>query len=414
MKIYHNLCENGYILTGFWGVYTLSSKVFDTLDPELPVVRRMVREFAEKHIEPNARIIDRDNVIPDDILRLLGEMGYTSMRVPEEYGGPGFTPLQTTVVAEELSKSSSGVGILATVSGDMVAYPITEYGTAEQKEKYLTILAKGGIGAFALTEPCCGSDAASLTTKAVLDGDEYVVTGRKTFITNAVYADFFLVAARTGKPEERHRGISLFLVDKSSCVEVSKLDMMGYRGSGTGEVLFNECRVPRENLVGEEGVGFKIAMMALNEGRIVTAATGLGVAQAAFEDALKYSRTRTSMGVPIIEHQMVTSHLADMLVKLESIRSLIYTAAWKAWQGDTDYIRMASMAKYAAANWGTDIVRLAMQVHGGFGYSRESRVERLYRDIKMIEIGDGTNEIQKLVIVRALTGRVKPFKPKRE
>ncbi|MCE4614693.1 MAG: acyl-CoA dehydrogenase family protein [Desulfurococcales archaeon] len=385
--------------------------VFDHLDPQLPVIRNMVREFAEKYIDPVARKIDEENIIPQDILRSLGEMGFTSMRVPEEYGGPGFTLLQAAVAAEELSRVSSGVGILATVSGDMVAYPIVEYASPDIKEKYLARLAKGGVGAFGLTEPCCGSDAASLTTKAVREGDEYVITGRKTFITNGVYADFFLVAARTGKPEERYRGISLFAVDRSDCVEVSKLDMMGYRGSGTSEILFNECRVPKENMIGREGDGFKIAMMALNEGRIVTASTGLGVAQAAFEDALKYTKTRTSMGVPLIDHQMVASHVADMSLKLEAVRSMIYSAAWKADQGDPDYIRLASMAKYSAAKWGTDIVRMALQVHGGFGYSRESRVERLYRDIKMIEIGDGTNEIQKLVIVRALTGKIRPYKP---
>ncbi|MCE4607279.1 MAG: acyl-CoA dehydrogenase family protein [Desulfurococcales archaeon] len=385
--------------------------VFNHLDPQLPVIRNMVREFAEKRVEPLARKIDEENTIPQDLLDLLGGMGFTSMRVPEEYGGPGFTLLQTAVAAEELSRISSGVGILATVSGDMVAYPIMEYASADLKEEYLAKLANGGIGAFGLTEPCCGSDAASLTTKAVKEGDEYVISGRKTFITNAVYADFFLVAARTGKLEDKHRGVSLFVVDRSNCIEVSKLDMMGYRGSGTGEILFNECRVPKENRIGREGEGFKIAMMALNEGRIVTASTGLGVAQAAFEDALKYARTRTSMGASLIDHQMVASHIADMSVKLEAIRSLIYMAAWEADQGDSDYIRLASIAKYSAAKWGTDIVRLAMQVHGGFGYSRESRVERLYRDIKMIEIGDGTNEVQKLVITKALTGKIHPFKP---
>ncbi len=384
--------------------------VFDTLDPQLPVIRSMVREFAEKYVEPEAKRIDEENIISRELLGRLGEMGFTSMRVPEEYGGPGFTLLETSVVAEELSRSSSGVGILATVSGDMVAYPLVEYASEELKEKYLTKLASGGIGAFALTEPCCGSDAASLTTKAVRDGDEYIITGRKTFITNSVYADFFLVAARTGKPEDKHRGVTLFVVDRSDCTEVSKLEMMGYRGSGTGEVLFNECRVPAGNIVGEEGIGFKIAMMALNEGRIVTASTGLGVAQAAFEEAVKYAKTRKSMGKPLIDHQMVASHIADMSVKLEAIRSIIYTAAWKADQGDPDYIRMASIAKYSAAKWGNDIVRLALQVHGGFGYSKESKVERLYRDIKMIEIGDGTNEIQKIVIVKALTGKVKPFR----
>ncbi|MCE4617604.1 MAG: acyl-CoA dehydrogenase family protein [Desulfurococcales archaeon] len=384
--------------------------VYENLDPELQVIRSTVREFARSKVAPLARKIDEENKIPDELLQEIGELGFTALRVPEEYGGPGFTLLQSVVAVEELSWASSAVGILATVSGDMVAYPIMEYGNEELKEEYLPRLAKGEIGAFALTEPCCGSDAASLTTKAVREGDEYIITGRKTFITNSPYASFFLVAARTGKPEDRHRGISLFVVDKSDCIELSKLDMMGYRGSGTSEILFNECRVPAYKRLGEEGEGFKITMMALNEGRIVTATTGLGIAQAAFDDALSYAKSRTSMGVPIIEHQMVASLIAEMSTLLEAIRGLIYGAAWLADHGHPDYIRAASMAKFAAAKWGTDIVRMALQVHGGFGFSKEARIERLYRDIKMIEIGDGTNEIQKLVITRTFLGRIKPFK----
>jgi len=387
-------------------------EVYERLDPELQVIRSTVREFARTRVAPLARRIDEENVIPGDLLREIGELGFTALRVPEEYGGPGFTLLQTVVAVEELSWASSAVGILATVSGDMVAYPIMEYASEELKEEYLPRLARGEVGAFALTEPCCGSDAASLTTRAVKEGDEYVITGRKTFITNSPYASFFLVAARTGKPEDKHRGISLFIVDKSECIELSKLDMMGYRGSGTSEVLFNECRVPESKRLGGEGEGFKIVMMALNEGRIVTATTGLGVAQAAFDDALSYAKSRTSMGAPIIEHQMVSSLIADMATLLEAIRGLIYGAAWMADTGHPDYIRAASMAKYMAARWGTDIVRMALQVHGGFGFSKESRVERLYRDIKMIEIGDGTNEIQKLVITRTLLGRIKPYRKK--
>ncbi len=372
------------------------------------LVRSATREFAEREVKPLAKRIDEENVVPESLLRKMGEMGYFALRVPEEYGGPGLSLLETVVTVEELARASSGVAIMAVVSGDMVAYPIMRYGSREQRERYLTRLAKGGIGAFALTEPCCGTDAAAIQTRAVRDGDEYVITGQKVFITNAYYADFFLVAARTGRPEDRHRGISLFIVDRGPCVKVSKLDMMGYRGSGTSLVYFEDCRVPRENMLGEENTGFKKVMMALNEGRIATAATGLGIMEAALEEAFNYAQQRTSMGVPIIEHQMVQHMIAEMATLVEASRLLIYEAARAADEGRPDYIKLASMAKLFAAKYGVDVVRMAMQVLGGIGYSRDSVVERLYRDIKMIEIGDGTNEVQRMVIVRSMLGRIRP------
>jgi len=378
----------------------------------LELLRSSVREFAEKVVKPVARRIDQENAVPPDIIRQVAEMGYFALRVPQEYGGPGLSTLESVIVVEELARASGAVAIMATVSGTMVAYPLVHYASPEIKERYLTKLAKGAIGAFALSEPCCGTDAAAITTRAVKEGDEYVISGRKTWITNSPYADFFLVAARTGRPEDRHRGISLFVVDKTSCVEVSKLDMMGYRGSGTSEVLFRDCRVPESNMVGQLNGGFKVVMDALNEGRVVTAATALGLAEAAFEDALAYSRQRESMGVPIAEHQMVQYMLAEMKVRVEAMRLLIYEAARKVDAGDPDYPMWSSMAKLAAAQWGVDVARMAVQVEGGFGYSRESLVERIYRDVKMVEIGDGTNEVQRLVIVRSLLGRIRGVRTK--
>jgi Acyl-CoA dehydrogenases len=378
----------------------------------LELLRSSVREFAEKVVKPVARRIDQENAVPPDIIRQVAEMGYFALRVPQEYGGPGLSTLESVIVVEELARASGAVAIMATVSGTMVAYPLVHYASPEIKERYLTKLAKGAVGAFALSEPCCGTDAAAITTRAVKEGDEYVISGRKTWITNSPYADFFLVAARTGRPEDRHRGVSLFVVDKRSCVEVSKLDMMGYRGSGTSEVLFRDCRVPESNMVGQLNGGFKVVMDALNEGRVVTAATALGLAEAAFEDALAYSRQRESMGVPIAEHQMVQYMLAEMKVRVEAMRLLIYEAARKVDAGDPDYPMWSSMAKLAAAQWGVDVARMAVQVEGGFGYSRESLVERVYRDIKMVEIGDGTNEVQRLVIVRGLLGRIRGVRTK--
>ena len=376
-------------------------------EDQLELLRSSVREFADKVVRPVARQIDRDNEVPRDVIKQVADMGYFALRVPQEYGGPGLSTLESVIVVEELAKASGAIAIMATVSGTMVAYPLVHYASPELKERYLTRLAKGAIGAFALSEPCCGTDAAAITTRAEKDGDEFVINGRKTWITNSPYADFFLVAARTGRPEDRHRGVSLFVLDRSPCIEVSKLDMMGYRGSGTSEVLFKDCRVPAENMIGGLNEGFKIVMDALNEGRVVTAATALGLAEAAFEDAFAYSRQRETMGVPISEHQMVQYMLAEMKMRVEAIRLLVYEAARKVDAGDPEYPMWSSIAKLAAAEWGVDVARMAVQVEGGFGYSKESIVERIYRDIKMVEIGDGTNEVQRMVILRTLTGKIR-------
>ena len=377
------------------------------MSSDVDLIRNMVREFAESELRPVAAKIDQENTVPEEVLRRVAEMNLFAMRVPEEYGGPGLSVLESAVAVEELARVSSAVAIMATVSGSMVPLPIMLYGSEEQKREYLERLARGEIGAFALTEPCCGTDAAAVRTRAVLDGDEYIITGEKVFITNAPYASFFLVAARTGRPEDRHRGVSLFLVDKTSCVEVSKLEMMGYRGSGTSLVKFNDCRVPRENLVGEENRGFKMVMMALNEGRITTSATGLGIMQAALEEAIEYAKQRESMGRPLIEHQMVQWMIAEIARLTETARLIIYEAARKADERSPDLPYWSSLAKLHAATSGVEAVRLAMQVLGGLGYSKDSVVERLYRDIKMIEIGDGTNEAQRMVIVKSLLGRVR-------
>lgn len=373
---------------------------------DIDLLRSSVREFSEKVLSPIAKKIDLDNYINKDILDQVSSMGYFALRVPDKYGGPNLSTMESVVVVEELARVSGAISIMATVSGTMVAYPLVHYASDEIKEEYLTKLGKGKIGAFALSEPCCGSDAANIITRAEIDGNDFIINGRKTWITNSTYADFFLVAARTGKQEERHKGISIFVLDKNNCIEISKLDMMGVRGSGTSELLFKDCRVPKENLVGELNNGFKIVMDGLNEGRIITASTGLGIMQAAFDESLSYAKIRETMGKPIIEHEMVQSMIAEMKTKLEASRLLIYNAAQKIDNNDIDYPMWSSIAKYATAKWGVDLVRLAMQVEGGFGYSKESNIERYYRDIKMIEIGDGTNEIQKLVIAKSLLGKI--------
>ncbi|AFZ69923.1 acyl-CoA dehydrogenase [Caldisphaera lagunensis DSM 15908] len=373
---------------------------------DIDLLRSSVREFSEKVLMPVAKKIDAENFISEDILNQVANMGYFALRVPDKYGGPNLSTLESAIVVEELARASGAVAVISGISGTMVAYPLVHYASEELKEEYLGRLSKGKIGAFALSEPCCGSDAANITTKAEIDGNDYVINGRKTWITNSTYADFFLVAARTGKQEDRHKGITIFVVDNKDCIEKSKLDMMGVRGSGTSELLFKDCRVPKENIVGEVNNGFKIIIDGINEGRVVTAAIGLGIMQAAFDESLNYAKIRETMGKPIIEHEMVQSMIADMKVKLEASRLLIYNAAQKIDNNEIDYPMWSSIAKYATAKWGVDVVRLAMQVEGGFGYSKESNVERYYRDIKGIEIGDGTNEIQKLVISRSLAGKI--------
>ena len=372
----------------------------------LDVLRKTTREFAEEVLKPAARRIDEEDWVPDDIRRRMAEMGYFALRVPEKYGGPGLSVKETAVVVEELGRGSSGASLISVVSGSMFVYPLLHFASEELRERYFTRLAKGSIAAFALTEPCCGTDAANLQTRAVAEGDEYIISGTKTFITASQYADFFVVAARTGRPEDRHRGVSLFVVDKNPCIQLSKYHMMGYRGAGTSEVKFNECRVPKENMVGELNKGFKYTMMTLNEGRIITASSTLGVMQAAFEEAFEYAKQRTSMGAPLIEHQMVQSMIARINTLVEASRCLLYKAADLADAGDPEHVRFASIAKYFTASSAVDVARLAMQVQGGYGYSKDSVVERLYRDVKMVEIGDGTNEVQQMVIVKYLLGKI--------
>ncbi len=362
----------------------------------------------EKTVSPVAARIDRENTVPEKILREAAAMGLFSLRVPERYGGPGLSMRETVVAVEEVSRVSSALGVMSAVSGSIAVFPLLAYASEDLGRRYLERLANGGIAAFALTEPCCGTDAAAINTRAEREGDEYVVSGEKVFITNAWYADFYIVAARTGTPESRHRGVSLLVVDRSPCVEVEKLEMLGFRGSGTGIVRFNNCRVPAGNLIGEENTGFKKIMMTLNEGRVATAATGLGVMQAAFEEAVSYAKTRMSMGQPLIRHQMVQYLISEIARLVESTRSLIYTAAGLIDARSPAVPYYSSLAKLHAAESGVQAVRLAMQVLGGLGYSRESVLERLYRDIKMIEIGDGTNEAQRMVIARYLDRGIRP------
>ncbi len=370
------------------------------------VLRKAVREFAEEEIKPYAREIDERDEYPLEIYKKLVKMGYPAVRIPEIYEGLGFNVLDTVIVGEEMARVSCSVGLLSGIEA-LTSLPITLFGSEEQKEKYLTGIAKGKfIGAFALTEPCCGSDAGSIQTKAVEQGDEYVIEGTKTFISAGLVADFFVVFARTGKVEDKHRGISAFIVERDENVETRKVPVMGFRGTGTAEVTFKGCHVPKENLIGEKNEGFSVAMFSLDESRIYASSAGIGLSQAAYEESLKYAKQRVAFGKPLIKRQAIQRMLTDMAMDIEIMRLLTYKAAWLKDKGDLEYVKLASMAKLYSAMKTVEITRNAIQIFGGYGYSRENNLERYYRDAKLVEIGEGTNEVQRYILMKSLLGKI--------
>ena len=377
------------------------------LTDEHRLVRKSIREFAEKEIRPLARKIDLENRYPREILPKLGEQGILGVRVPEEYGGSPVDSISMAIIMEELARASGSVALIAGVQSGLAVTPIVSYGNEDQKKKYLPRLVKGEIiGAFGLTEPCCGSDAASIEMRAEKDGDGYTLNGRKTFITNGMYADVIVTFARTGKPEDRHRGITAFIVERSSCIEASPLEPMGFRGTGTAELRYDNCYVPPDNVLGNVGDGFKIAMYTLDEGRIGASAVALGLATAALEEAYQWTLQRRAFGRLIHEFQAVRFQIVDMAVQLEAMRLLTYTAAYLKDKGDPRYIWMASAAKLYAGIAANKIAGDAVRILGGLGYVKESNVERIYRDAKLLEIGEGTNEIQRWIMGKILYGEL--------
>jgi butyryl-CoA dehydrogenase len=304
---------------------------------------------------------------------------------------------------EELSRACASTSTAVSVQNSLVEYPIVEFGTEAQKEKFLPKLATGEwMGAFGLTEPESGSDAAGMKTTAVRDGDVYVLSGAKRFITNAAFAHVFIIFAVTD-PEAGNRGVSCFLVERDTpgFTVGGEEDKMGIRGTSTCELFFEDCRVPAENLLGEENKGFKVAMLTLDSGRIGIAAQALGIAQAALDEALKYAQERIAFGKPLAAFQSIQFKLAEMKTKIEAARLLTYQAAWKKDQGE-DYILESSLAKLYAGEIASEVADEAVQIHGGYGYIRDYKVERLYRDARITRIYEGTSEIQKLIIARQL------------
>lgn len=372
--------------------------------PETETIRKMTKEFAEKEIAPIADRIDRENKYPMDLFEKMARQGLFGMCTDPEYGGSGLDLLSATVAAEEVAKVSMSASLLVEIQTAVTSAPIMKFGNKEQKKAYLRDLATGKrIGAFCLTEPVAGSDAASIETKAVKEGDHYVLNGTKTFISQGEVADLALVFARTTAPGKEGGEITALLVDKkTSPFRVgSKIEVMGFRGTGTAELVFENCKVSKENVLGEEGRGFLIAMMTLNESRISVAGGAVGLAQAAFDIAVDYAKQRKAFGRPIGKFQAIQWMLADMFTQIHSARLLTYHAAYLRDQ-QQDFVKEASMAKVSASEVAVEATRRAIQILGGYGYSKDYPLERYYRDAKLLEIGEGTSEVQRLILAREI------------
>jgi butyryl-CoA dehydrogenase len=372
-----------------------------TQDHEL--LRQAVRDFAEKEARPTAAARDEAMEWPAELVRKMGALGFMGVGVPEEYGGAGLDTISYAIVIEELSRVDASLGVIASVNNSLVCHGLQQFGSEEQKRELLVPLASGRtLGAFSLSEPGAGSDAAAQKTTAVRDGDDYVITGVKNWVTNGDHADTIVLMAMTD-PAKGHRGITAFLVDTHQPgVSVVKVEhKLGIRSAHSCQMAYDGLRVPAWRRLGEEGQGFKIAMTILNAGRIGIAAQALGIAQGAYEAALGYAKVREQFEKPIIEFQAVGFTLADMATRIKAARLLTYEAAWRKDQHQ-DYVAAASMAKLFAAETAMWVATKAVQVHGSNGYSKEYPVERFFRDAKITEIYEGTSEIQRLVISREI------------
>ncbi|NLC78051.1 MAG: acyl-CoA dehydrogenase [Clostridia bacterium] len=373
------------------------------LTEEQEMLKKMVRDFAEEEVAPGAASRDEEERFDRHIFDKMGELGLTGIPFPAEYGGGDAGVVSYAIAVEELSRVCASTGVTLSAHVSLASWPIYYYGTEEQKQKYLVPLAEGKkLGAFGLTEPLAGSDASNTKTTAVLDGDSYVLNGTKIFITNAGEAEIYVVFAMTDK-SKGHRGISAFIVEKGTPgFSFGKAEKkMGIRGSATMELVFENCRIPKENLLGQEGQGFKIALSTLDGGRIGIAAQAVGIAQGALEAAIKYSKEREQFDQPLAKFQAIQFMLADMATKVEAARMLTYRAAYLEEKG-LPYSQAAAMAKLLASETAMEVTTKAVQVFGGYGYTREYPVERMMRDAKITEIYEGTSEVQRIVIAANL------------
>jgi butyryl-CoA dehydrogenase len=367
------------------------------------MIKETARDFAEKELRPVAAKIDEEASFPAENVKKLGELGFMGMMVPEEFGGSGLDCISYVIAVEEISRVCASTGVIMSVNNSLTCQPILDYGSPEQKKKFLPDLASGKkLGAFSLTEPEAGSDAANLQTTAVLDGSNYVINGTKIFVTSGGKADVIVLFASTDKAAKA-KGLSAFLIEKGMPgFKIGKKEnKMGIRGSDTSELVFEDCKVPKENLLGQPGAGLKIGLKTLDGGRIGIAAQAVGIAQACMEAAVKYSKERKQFGKPICEFQAIQWKLADMAVKVEAARFLTLKAAYTKDKG-LGFSKEAAMAKLFASESAVDIAIEAVQVHGGYGYMKEYDVERYFRDAKITEIYEGTSEVQRLVIAASL------------
>lgn len=377
-------------------------------------LRASIREFAEQEIKPIAFMLDQENQFPHEIIKKMRDKGWLGIPYPKEYGGAGLDVGSYAIAVEELSRVDGGTGVILSAHVSLGSWPIYGFGTEEQKQKYLVPLAKGEkLGAFGLTEPNAGSDAGGTETTAELKGDSYILNGNKIFITNAPIADTYVVFAVT-TPGIGTKGISAFIVEKGweGFTFGDHYDKLGIRSSSTAELIFENVKVPKENLLGKEGEGFKIAMATLDGGRIGIASQALGIAQGAFEAALNYAKEREQFGKPIASQQVISFKLADMATKIRAARYLVYSAA-ELKQNHNSYSMEAAMAKQYASDICLEVVNDALQIHGGSGYLKGMDVERFYRDAKICTIYEGTNEIQRVVIASHLIGK-QPKKNKKK
>ncbi|WP_378955777.1 acyl-CoA dehydrogenase [Pelosinus sp. sgz500959] len=373
------------------------------LTEDQKMVQKLARDFAEKKLTPTVSKRDHEEEFSRELADEMGAMGLTGICFPEEYGGSGGDVMSYILAVEELSKADDGIGITLSATVSLCAWPIYAYGTEEQKQKYLVPLAEGEkIGAFGLTEPNAGTDAAAQQTVAVVDGDDYILNGSKIFITNAGEAETYVIFAMTDK-SKGVKGITAFIVEKDmpGFSFGKKEHKMGIHTSLTNELVFQDVRIPKENVLGKVGEGFKIAMSTLDGGRIGVAAQALGIAQAALDHAIKYSKERVQFGQAISKNQAIAFMLADMATKVEAARLLVYRAAYLKDQG-VSYSKEAAMAKLYASDAAMAVTTDAVQIFGGYGYSREYPVERLMRNAKITQIYEGTNQVQRMVISGAI------------
>ena len=369
------------------------------LNEQYEGMRQMFRKFAEAEVQPMAITIDETHEFPVENVRKMQKLGYFGIPYAEEFGGAGGDTLTYVLAVEELSRVCASTGVIVSAHTSLCCGAIDKFGNEDQKKKYLTALASGkALGAFGLTEPDAGTDASGQRTTAVADGEEYVINGSKIFITNAGYADVFVVFAMTDKSQGNH-GISAFILEKGTPgFQIGTVEKkMGIHASSTCELVFQNVRVPKENLLGKEGEGFKIAMATLDGGRIGIAAQALGIAQGALDRAVKFVKERVQFGRPIAKFQNTQFKLADMATEVEAARALVYKAALKKDSGER-YSVEAAMAKLKASRTAMDVTTKAVQLHGGYGYIQEYEVERMMRDAKITEIYEGTSEVMEMVI----------------